>query len=83
MQDQRVIDGRDCQYQIEMRVGGGTSASVFKGRNLTTGAEVAVKAIDRFTLASSERKQQLLRRELHIAGRLKHPNIINLIEVVF
>ena len=42
-----------------------------------------MKAIDRFTLQTSERKQQLLRRELHIAGRLKHPNIINLIEVVF
>eukprot|EP01052_Picozoa_sp_SAG31_P022303 SAG31_NODE_1769_length_7312_cov_9.295577_3_plen_400_part_00 len=83
MNEQKVVAGRDCQYHIEQTIGGGTSANVFRGVNCATGQEVAVKAIDRSVLQSSERKLQLLHRELHIAGRLKHPNIINLIEVIF
>ena len=51
--------------------------------NEYTMERVAVKAIDRYQIEESARKRELLTRELNIASKLKHPNIINLMEVIF
>ena len=80
----RVIEGQLGNYHITTEwLGGGSSANVFLAHNVDTGEHVAVKAIDRDSLESSERKRTLLKRELNITTKLRHANIINLMEVVF
>ena len=44
---------------------------------------MAVKVIDRFEVDDDESKVVQLEREMNIWNKLKHPNIINLLEVVF
>ena len=81
----RVIAGQLGRYKVESTgwLGGGSSANVFLAMNEYTMERVAVKAIDRYQIEESARKRELLTRELNIATKLKHPNIINLMEVIF
>ena len=82
----QVITGQLGRYRIVEGggwLGGGASANVFLAVNEYTMDRVAVKAIDRFVIEQNGRKRELLVRELNIATKLKHPNIINLMEVVF
>ena len=81
----RVIAGQLGRYRVEGAgwLGGGSSANVFLAMNEYTMERVAVKAIDRYQIEESARKRELLTRELNIATKLKHPNIINLMEVIF
>lgn len=82
----QVIVGQLGRYRIAEGggwLGGGASANVFLAVNEYTMDRVAVKAIDRFVIEQNGRKRELLVRELNIATKLKHPNIINLMEVVF
>jgi|EP01043_Picozoa_sp_COSAG02_P001030 uncharacterized membrane protein YgcG len=82
----QVIVGQLGRYRIVEGggwLGGGASANVFLAVNEYTMDRVAVKAIDRFVIEQNSRKRELLVRELNIATKLKHPNIINLMEVVF
>ena len=81
----RVIAGQLGRYRVEGTgwLGGGSSANVFLAMNEYNMQRVAVKAIDRYQIEESARKRELLTRELNIASKLKHPNIINLMEVIF
>jgi len=82
----QVIAGKLGSYRIADGggwLGGGASANVFLAVNEYTMDRVAIKAIDRFVVEESGRKRELLVRELNIATKLRHPNIINLMEVVF
>jgi hypothetical protein len=82
--DGRIIEGKLGNYHLTTEwLGGGSSANVFLAMNDSTSERVAVKAIDRDSLECSERKQTLLMRELNITTKLHHPNIINLMEVIF
>ena len=82
----QVITGQlGCYRVVEGGgwLGGGASANVFLAVNEYTMDRVAIKCIDRFVIEQNGRKRELLVRELNIATKLKHPNIINLMEVVF
>jgi serine/threonine protein kinase len=64
-------------------LGEGASASVYEGAERGSGRPVAIKAVDRFDLDDDPQAQEKLERELQISVRLKHANIINLLDVVF
>eukprot|EP01048_Picozoa_sp_COSAG05_P011116 COSAG05_NODE_1026_length_6118_cov_13.075096_1_plen_359_part_00 len=84
--DGRVIEGKLGRYTMPSPpqwIGGGSSANVFLAVNQDTNEKVAVKAIDRDSLEESARKRTLLTRELNITTKLRDPNIINLMEVIF
>lgn len=75
------------KYQIVREVGRGATATVYEARHPELSEPVAVKLI-RFGNASGEgarlnrRLLKLLRAEEAVAGRLSHPNIIKIQEVV-
>ncbi|MDR2926018.1 MAG: protein kinase [Azoarcus sp.] len=75
------------KYQIVREVGRGATATVYEARRPDLAESVALKLI-RFGNASGEsaklnrRLLKLLRAEEAVAGRLNHPNIIKIREVV-
>eukprot|EP01048_Picozoa_sp_COSAG05_P027863 COSAG05_NODE_8344_length_712_cov_1.257749_1_plen_210_part_10 len=64
-------------------LGVGAGSSLYEAIDKREGCAVAVKVIDRFEVDSDETKVELLEREINVWNKLKHPNIINLLEVVF
>jgi serine/threonine protein kinase len=73
----KVINGK---YQLEKKIGEGVSSIVFSAINISTGERVAIKKIKNFL----ENKYESLRilREILLLRKLKHPNIINLREII-
>lgn len=73
----KVINGK---YQLEKKIGEGVSSIVFSAINIRTGERVAIKKIKNFL----ENKYESLRilREILLLRKLKHPNIINLREII-
>jgi serine/threonine-protein kinase len=67
----RVLDGR---YQIEMRVGEGGMAYVYRARDRESGKTVAVKVLMARLVGDREAVGRL-RREAQVAMRLDHPNV--------
>ena len=67
----RVIDGR---FQMEMRVGEGGMAYVYRAKDRETGRLVAVKVL-MSRLAGDQEAVARLRREAQVAIRLDHPNV--------
>jgi hypothetical protein len=61
-------------------LGSGTFAKVYRGRDLRTGASVAVKSINRTKLGSAKLQDQL-KKEIALMRELQHPNIVRLIDV--
>lgn len=66
-----------AKYKIEEVLGTGNFAEVRLAVEKQSGQKVAVKIIE---LGESS-DENIVRREIEILGKLKHPNIINLIEV--
>ncbi|KAJ3122404.1 MAP/microtubule affinity-regulating kinase 3 [Nowakowskiella sp. JEL0407] len=67
-------------YVFQKTVGEGNFAKVKLASHKLTGAEVAVKVIDKTTL--DEKKLSKLYREVRIMKMLHHPNIVKLYEVI-
>ncbi len=67
-----LIAGR---YRIGQPIGVGGSGTVFDGVDVTTGQNVAVKAI-----ARDPRAARRARREIRAASELSHPNIVKLLD---
>ncbi|TPX41494.1 hypothetical protein SeMB42_g05552 [Synchytrium endobioticum] len=67
-------------YAFQKTVGEGNFAKVKLAKHKLTGAEVAVKVIDKTTL--DEKKLSKLYREVRIMKMLHHPNIVKLYEVI-
>ncbi|KAJ3238630.1 MAP microtubule affinity-regulating kinase 1 [Chytriomyces hyalinus] len=67
-------------YLFQKTVGEGNFAKVKLAKHKLTGAEVAIKVIDKTTL--DEKKLGKLYREVRIMKMLNHPNIVKLYEVV-
>ncbi|KAJ3358794.1 MAP microtubule affinity-regulating kinase 1 [Kappamyces sp. JEL0680] len=67
-------------YLFQKTVGEGNFAKVKLATHKITGAEVAIKVIDKTTL--DEKKIGKLYREVRIMKMLHHPNIIKLYEVI-
>ncbi len=69
------------RYQIERFIGRGGMAEVFAGLNVRTGKRVALKWI-RPALATTTEALARFRREAVAAGRIHHPNVVTVFDVV-
>jgi serine/threonine protein kinase len=70
-----VLDGR---YQMEMRVGEGGMAWVYRARDRESGRSVAVKVL-MSRLTGDREAVARLRREAQVAMRLDHPNVCGIL----
>lgn len=68
-----VLDGK---YHIEKQLGTGGMGTVFLARHLHTKRQVAIKVIAP-EFAGNKEFLERFRREAAAAGRLRHPNIVN------
>lgn len=68
-----VLDGK---YHIEKQLGTGGMGTVFIARHLHTKRQVAIKVIAP-EFAGNKEFLERFRREAAAAGRLRHPNIVN------
>ncbi|KAM0064120.1 putative protein kinase CAMK-CAMKL-CHK1 family [Helianthus debilis subsp. tardiflorus] len=69
------------RYELGRLLGQGTFAKVYFARNLTTGQSVAIKVIDKEKVISVGLINQI-KREISIMKLVRHPNIIQLYEVM-
>jgi len=69
------------RYQVERFIGRGGMAEVFAGINVRTGKRVALKWI-RPALATTTEALARFRREAVAAGRIHHPNVVTVFDVV-
>jgi len=78
----RIFNLNDQQfhqfYTQSEPLGRGAFAQVFKGISIQTGQEVAIKVIAKNNIDS---KVEALRQEVKILMNIKHPNIVNMIDV--
>ena len=78
----RASDVLDGKYRIEGRVGQGGMGAVYRGIHLHTTRTVAIKVI-RPHLTSREEFVERFRREAEAAGRLRHPNVVDVTDFGF
>ncbi|HEY9385204.1 MAG TPA: serine/threonine-protein kinase [Gemmatimonadales bacterium] len=71
----RVMDGR---YQMEMRVGEGGMAYVYRAKDRESGRTVAIKVL-MSRLTGDQEAVARLRREAQVAMRLDHPNVCGIL----
>lgn len=69
------------RYEIGRQLGQGTFAKVYYARNLTNGQSVAIKMIDKEKVLRIGLMDQL-KREISIMRIVRHPNILQLYEVM-
>ena len=83
--ENEIVCGRDENYRVTSSdpIGSGTSGTVYAGVGLSSAQEVAIKVIDRMDIDHRPDKIKQMTRELNISAKLKHANIVNLLDVVF
>ncbi|HEY6461238.1 MAG TPA: protein kinase, partial [Polyangiaceae bacterium] len=72
-------------YAPEALIGKGAFGSVFRATQSSTGQTVAVKVLHRGVDADPEvvqRNAARFQREARLLGRLRHPNIVSLLDTV-
>lgn len=74
-----TVDGK---YRIEALAGRGGMGAVYRGTHLGTERPVAVKVVAPEFLANPEFVERF-RREARAAGRLRHPNVVNVTDFGF
>lgn len=77
-QPQALILGR---YEMGKLLGHGTFAKVYLARNVKTGESVAIKVIDKEKILKGGLIAHI-KREISILRRVRHPNIVQLFEVM-
>lgn len=80
-QDFNAPGGKIGKYQIIRTLGEGSFGKVKLAYHLTTGQKVALKIINRKTLAKSD-MQGRIEREISYLRLLRHPHIIKLYDVI-
>ncbi len=70
-----VID----KYQVLQKLGEGATATVYRGRHLTIGKDVAIKVLHPH-LSASSRYRERFNREARAVGRLSHQNIVSILD---
>jgi serine/threonine protein kinase len=78
----RAGDLLDGKYRIEARVGQGGMGAVYRGTHLHTTRTVAIKVI-RSHLTSRAEFVERFKREAEAAGRLRHPNVVDVTDFGF
>ena len=68
------------RYQIEMRLGEGAMGTVYRARHVKVGRSFAVKVLHP-RLLEDKKVAQRFDREAELAGRLRHPNVIGVVDV--
>ncbi|XP_071721248.1 CBL-interacting protein kinase 2-like [Rutidosis leptorrhynchoides] len=69
------------RYELGKLLGQGSFAKVYQGKNIETGASVAIKVIDKKKVMKVGMMKQI-EREISVMKLVKHPNIIELYEVM-
>lgn len=77
-QGQSVLHGK---YELGRMLGHGTFAKVYHARNLQTGKSVAMKVVGKEKVIKVGMMEQV-KREISVMNMVKHPNIVELIEVM-
>ncbi len=72
----RVLSGR---YEVDELIGRGGMASVYRGRDLTLGRDVAIKILKR-ELAADSTFRTRFRLEAQAASRMSHPDIVRVFD---
>ncbi|KAK3004908.1 hypothetical protein RJ639_019678 [Escallonia herrerae] len=75
---QNIIFGK---YEMGRVLGQGTFAKVYYGKNLATSESVAIKVINKEQVKKEEMMEQI-KREISTMRLVKHPNIVELKEVM-
>ncbi|KAA3482047.1 CBL-interacting serine/threonine-protein kinase 12-like [Gossypium australe] len=75
---QTLLLGR---YEVGKLLGHGTFAKVYHARNVKSGESVAIKVIDKEKILKSGLIAHI-KREISILRRVRHPNIVQLFEVM-
>ena len=70
-----VID----KYEVLQKLGEGATATVYRGRHLAIGNDVAIKVLHPH-LSASKRYRERFNREARAVGRLSHPNIVSILD---
>jgi serine/threonine protein kinase len=78
-----LFDGLRYRITDTRPLGVGAGSSVYAALDKQLSEPVAIKVIDRLEIDDDPKKLELLEREMNIWSKLKHPNIINLRDVVF
>ena len=68
------------RYQIESRIGEGAMGAVYKAKHVKVGRPFAVKVLHA-RLLEDRKTLQRFEREAELAGRLRHPNVIGVVDV--
>ena len=68
-------------YLLGRTIGEGSYAKVRYGQHAESGRAVAVKVLDKAALLAGGLAEQV-RREVEILRRLRHPNVVQLLEVL-
>jgi len=82
------ISGRKTinHYEIFQKLGSGQHGTVKQGRDLETGEMVAIKIVRRFSkklrLGRSGDPNDMIRKEVAILKKARHPHVVSLIEVI-
>jgi serine/threonine-protein kinase len=67
------------KYEVLQKLGEGATATVYRGRHLTIGNDVAIKVLHPH-LSASKRYRERFNREARAVGRLSHPNIVSILD---
>ncbi|XP_044497064.1 CBL-interacting serine/threonine-protein kinase 12 [Mangifera indica] len=78
IKEQSPLLGR---YEVGKLLGHGTFAKVYHARNIKSGESVAIKVIDKEKILKSGLVAHI-KREISILRRVRHPNIVQLFEVM-
>jgi len=68
------------RYRIEMRLGEGAMGAVYKATHVKVGRAFAVKVLHSKLLEDTKVAQRF-EREAELAGRLRHPNVVGVVDV--
>jgi serine/threonine-protein kinase len=68
------------RYQIETRLGEGAMGAVYRAKHVKVGRAFAVKLLHS-RLLMDDKVLQRFEREAELAGRLRHPNVIGVVDV--
>ncbi|XP_038883854.1 CBL-interacting serine/threonine-protein kinase 14 [Benincasa hispida] len=69
------------KYELGKLLGCGAFAKVYHGRNVLTGQNVAIKAVNKLKVLKGGFTAHV-KREIAIMRRLRHPNVVRLFEVL-